>query len=298
MKKIKGILAGVLAAVVATFAIAAPVSAEAQLLVSPMNQKIILNPGETFYGSFKVANPGTSTSDLNYAIEVGPFYVDEDYSIYYGNNGDLNQIVDWTSVDTTEGTLAPNESKEINYTIEVPEEAPAGGQYMAIRAITKADAGEGGVNIQNSIAIAYIVYAEIAGTTERSGEIMSANVPSFVFSGKLTGLSAVKNTGNVHGTAKYTMQVYPIFSDEEVFTNEEEPEEKTVLPDRTLYNETVWEETPFFGIYNVVYTVEFEGVTNQVSKMVIVCPIWLLFIVIFAIIMIIAWLVARARARK
>ena len=48
----------------------------------------------------------------------------------------------------------------------------------------------------------------------------------------------------------------------------------------------------------MIYTVEFENSTAEISKIVVVCPLWLLFLVVFAIVMFIIWLVMKAKSRK
>lgn len=273
--------------------------------MSPPNQKIILNAGGSYTGSFRVSNSQNNEGDFKYKVDIIPFYVNNNDYIVYEDTENYNQIVNWTSVSPSSGVLPLGETEQINFTIDVPSDAPAGGQYMAITVSSDSsgtkDSGENselGLNMTQNISMAHIVYAEIAGTTTHQGEIINANAPSFLLSGNIMGTSTIKNTGNVHGVAKYTLQVFPLFSNEEIYTNEEAPETKTILPDRTIYNETVWNDTPAVGIFNVIYTVEFEGVTQQVSKMVIKCPIWLLFIIIFAIAAIIIYFVMRAKSRK
>lgn len=297
--KIKKIMSGALVAVVAVLMFAAPVNA-ATFSVSPMNEKIILVPGEVYEGSFKVSNPAASTEDFNYKIEVQPFYVDEDYNPIYVNSGDFNQIVEWVTVENPKGTIFPNGVVTIRYKINVPEDAPAGGQYASLTTMQDLSGeASAGVSIASVPAIAHIIYAEVAGTTERAGEFVSIDVPGFVFGGNLTAKSAIKNTGNTYGTAKYSVKVTPLFSDEPVFSNEEDPTTMVIMQGRTYYSETVWPETPLFGIYNVVYAVEFDGlISKEVSKMVIVCPLWLLFIGIFGVVLLIVWIFARKKAKK
>lgn len=272
--------------------------------VSPMNERIILNPGEKYEGSFNIANSNVNTETLTYIATASPFYVDENYDIYYDGKDDYSQIVNWTTIHNPQGSVPVNSVTELKYTIDVPENAPAGGQYVAIRVQSgiaqenNDGSGGSGIKLSQVIGITHIIYAEIPGTSIHSGEIMATDLSGFMFSGNIKGTATIKNTGNVHGVAKYTLQVYPLFSNEEVYTNEEDPLTATILPERSRYVELSWNGTPPVGIFNVVYTVEYEGEMVQISKLVIVCPLWLLFIVILATVALIVWLVIRIKIRK
>ena len=300
-KNIKSLVLGIVCSIFSVVGLAAPTFADAGITLSPLNQKIVLTPGETYQGSFRISNQAANTEDVKYKITIEPFHVDDNYDIKYENNGDMNQMVDWIKInDSIEGNISPNEGKDIHYSVDVPKDAPAGGQYAAIK-ITSVPQGEdleGGLNLKVSYGMAYIMYGEIAGTTERKGEITDISVPSFMFDGKISGTSSVKNTGNVHGEAINKLQVFPLFSNEEVYSNVEKPENRIILPGTTRTNVTTWEETPSVGIFNVVYNVEFEGVTKEVKKMVIICPIWLLVIIIAIILLLIFFIFAKSKKSK
>lgn len=269
------------------------------ITMSPMNQVIILNPGDRYVGSFNISNNGDNALPFSYTTDIVPFYINNDNNVVYEGEGSYNQIMDWITLSTDAGTLERDETETIYFTINVPNNAPAGGQYAGIRVVSKpSDTSGQGVNLKISQAMVHLVYAEITGTTVRKGVIESVDVPGFMLSGNITASSTIKNTGNVHGVAKYTLQVFPLFSSEEVYTNEENPEKEYIFPDRTVYKEISWDNTPSIGIYNVIYTVEFEGSTQEVKKMVIKCPIWLLFFIIFVIAALIIWLVVKAKGRK
>lgn len=270
--------------------------------MTPMYEKLILNPGDIYKGSFEIFLPSTAVNNFNYKVYVQNYYRDDNNNAIFENVGSTGLIVDWITIDSsTNGTLAPDEKAVINYTIKVPLDAPGGGQYATITVGTdnsQVTRDDNSTSIQESVAMGYTIYAEITGNTVRQGEIWDVNVSSLLMSGNIKGASYVKNTGNVHSTAKYTLQVFPLFSDEEVYSNEEDPVTRFIMPDRTLYNETSWDQTPMIGIFNVIYTVEFEGVTQQIKKLVIVCPLWLLFIVLFIIVALIVWIVIRIKMRK
>ena len=278
------------------------------LTVAPMNESIIIDPGDTYESSFRISNPASSTSPTYYKLVIEPYFTSEAGGSTNKIEGEYNEIVKWTTFNVpTEGKLEPNDTKEVSFTIKVPESASAKGQYMAIKVAasgepikdddSKSTNSDPNATIKEVKKMAHIVYAEITGNSIKKGEVTDLSLPSFLLSGKITGAATVKNTGNVHGKAKYTLQIYPLFSNEEVYSNEEEPSTSTILPDREKYTEIAWDGTPGIGIFNVVFTVEFEGVKEQVSRMVIVCPVWLLFTIVFAVVALIIWIVLRVKSR-
>lgn len=268
--------------------------------LSPMKENTILNPGEIYESSFSIANPAANGKDFPYEITISPFYVDENYNNIFTAEGGFNEMTDWITIDSPlTGTLKPNDTEEIHFTINVPDNAPAGGQYAAIIVQSALPVNSDNKSaILERTAIAHTIFAEVTGTTTRQGDILNINVPGFLSSGTISGESTIKNTGNVHGKATYTLKVTPLFSGEEVYSNAEEPVTHDILPNRSYYNKLSWDNTPGIGIFNVVYTVDFEGKTNEISKMVIVCPIWLIVALIIIIAAIIGFIVMKFRKKN
>lgn len=270
--------------------------AESSLTFGPTSQRISLKPGETYRSSVIVSNPAMSENDLKFQLYVAPYSVaNDDYDPVFDKVGTYTQIVDWITLDKTEGTLKPNDNMEIGFTVKVPKDVPAGGQYAAIVAqdVTSFDsANNNGVQISGISAVASVVVADVAGQTREYGEVFENNMPTFVMSAPFVASAGVKNTGNVHTDAKSVLQVWPLFSDEEIYTNEEsEDNDKLVLPDTTRYFFNTWEDVPVVGIFRAKQTVTIFGETSVNEKIIVICPLWLLFIVIFLIALLLVWFV-------
>lgn len=277
------------------------------MTISPPIDKIVLTPGETFEGSIRVSNSATAEKDLKYSVSIGSFSLrkDENGETDY-NYTDVdtvtsyNQIMNWIVLGKESGTVAPNSYDIIPYTVVVPEDAPAGGQYASIliRNDNYMEKQENeGVAIQSVVEFAVSILARVDGDTRNEGAILENNIPTFILSNNLQTTSMVKNDGNVHTDASYVLQVWPMFSDEEICTNEEEAATSLIMPGTERFH-TESCNLPAFGLFRVKQTVSIFGETSIMEKTIIVCPIWLLFIVIFAIAALIIWLVMRAKARR
>ena len=267
--------------------------------LSPMSDMITLTPGETFESTFTIVNPVGNTTNFYYELGTEPFTEDSEGNITAKENGHYTDMQNWIQLPKTEGVVAPNSSETIPYKIVVPEDAPAGGQYASIVVGSKQDeAAQEGINIHEVFQAVYMIYAEVAGETVRKGKMDHVSVPGFLFSGKISGSAEVTNEGNVHSPATYTLQVFPLFSKEEVYTNAEEPKTYWVMPGNSTLVRIAWDDTPKMGVFHVIYNVEYEGVNSNVDKFVIVCPIWLLLIIVAAIFLIIFAIIFGKKEKK
>ncbi|MBQ3320792.1 hypothetical protein IJH72_02810 [Candidatus Saccharibacteria bacterium] len=280
---------------------------KSMMTISPPREKMVLNPGDVYEGSINVASSANAEKDLKYSVHIGSFSMrkDENGNTDY-NDTDVdtitgyNQIMEWITLGKESGSVAPNSIDSIPYTITVPKDAPAGGQYASI--IIRNDTGmedeaNGNVAIQDVVEFAVGILAEVTGDTRDEGVIIENSLPSFVFNNRFTATSTVRNDGNVHTDAKYVLQVWPLFSDEEVCTNEEEPNTSLIMPEtERIHTEECG--LPAFGIYRAKQTVTIFGETSVAEKTFIFCPLWLLFLIIFGIILLALWIIAKSRAKK
>ncbi|MBR3323521.1 hypothetical protein IKG16_01380 [Candidatus Saccharibacteria bacterium] len=263
--------------------------------ISPTQQHLNLQPGQSFDGSYTVSNIGTDA--FTFEVGVVPYSTQSDkYEPDFTTTTNYTQLAKWVTFPKTSFHIEPNSSVEVNYTINVPTDVPNGGQYAALTA--SVENGEKG-GMKTTSRAAMLLIAKIPGETRETGSILENNIPGIVFGGnKIEATSLLENTGNIHADAKYTMKVYPFGSNEEVFTNEEEPDGVTLLPETKRYHSITWEETPQLGLFTVEQTIEYMGQTSTTSKLVLVCPVWLIVIFIALILAIIFTIVTRARSRK
>lgn len=283
-------------------------TAQTSMSVSPMSQKISLIPGEKYEGAITVANVEKATKDLTYTAKVGPYNRNrnennlDDYGMVdVETKTGRNIMMDWIKLDKSEGILSPGSSEVINYVIDVPEDVPAGAQYASILIMDVPEEddkalNDGGAIIQSRTQLVAAIFANIAGETIENGSIYDEYVPSFLLNSPLETTSMVRNEGNVYTDAEYILQVWPLFSDEEICTNEEDPNTELVLPDTERYHAETC-NLPSIGIFKARQTVRIFNKESVVEKMIIVCPIWLLFVIFFVIAGLIIWIVMRVRAR-
>lgn len=310
----KKMLFGVVSLVAVFFGLLWAGNSASALSMSPMKQAISLMPGDTYTGRVKIYQQGEG-GELHYKASIVPLSVNDENNEYYGifdKETSYTDIVNWVVLtngqetveydDAIDSYVPFGEEVELTYTIEVPQDARGGGHYFAVKAETVPSNNNGGnVTIKDSISIASVVYAEVAGDINISGTIKDNNVPGFLLSPPVTTSFVAKNDGNTHSEITYYMQVFPLFSGEEVYTTEENPSSEYVLPGTARYIEQKWDETPAVGIFKVRQVVYYDSTDNEPSiteKIVIICPIWLIFIILFVIFALIFYFMARAKARR
>lgn len=316
MAKYKRIVSGLISAVMILVSVVVPCGVASAFTVSPQLQEYVLAPGQSVTGEVKATNQSNAEGKFYYVAEVVPFSVSDDgaYSPSYDVTNDYTDIVNWVTmsdddesgVEEVHGVLEPNETKGAYYTITVPKDARGGGQYFAVRIKSDVEAArkankDDTVVINEVVGIASLVYVEVSGDIIVQGEITDNNVPSFVLNPPITGSFIVKNEGNTHTKVSYYLQVFPLLSDEEIYTTEEDMGTNYVLPGATRVIAQTWDKAPAAGIFKVRQTVYYGSLDNEPSiteKVVIICPVWLIFIILFIIFALIFYFVAKVRARK
>ncbi|MBQ3445547.1 hypothetical protein IJG29_02360 [Candidatus Saccharibacteria bacterium] len=269
--------------------------------VLPMSQDMYLEAGKTFTGSITVANPADASGDFYYAVSVSPYsVVDENYTADLATMSDRSAIVKWIEIENPTGVLKPNESVKVNFKINVPLDAPSGGQYAAIAVRSNEEATDtGGVSVQNVFELASLLLANVAGETKHEGSILENQIPGFITNGSPTVTALLTNDGNVHETAKVTIHVKNAITGETMFPKEGQSDEfiELVMPGTNRYIARSLDDLPSLGIYSVSQDISYLGGSSYNSTVMISCPIWFLVLFIVTIGAIVGTTIALVRKK-
>lgn len=254
-------------------------------LISPMSQRINLKPGEVYSGTIQVTNPVAATKDFSYKVRVSPYGVNgEQYDADLQNTNGRSLVAGWIEIENGSGTLTPNETKEVNYTITVPENVPVGAQYAAIIVSENNEKGPGsGMAVENVFEMASIIYANIDGEMVHDAHILDNQIPGFSNSAIVTVSARVDNKGNTYEDAIVSISAKNAITGESLIPNDDSSGRysELIMPETTRLIERNLDGLPALGIVHVEQTIYYNGETSLVEGNIVICPLW--FIVLVAL---------------
>lgn len=180
------------------------------LSISPVRSDLTINAGESKTITVTIKNVTAATTE--YEAIINDFVAAKDNDLgqpalilddnkYAPSHSLKRYILPIPSVK-----IAPNESKDVKVTINIPKDAAAGGHYGAVRFIPKA--GVSGQNITISASVGSIILVKVPGDIKENTIIESFDVRQtenakngnslFTQSKNLYSVVRFNNLGNTH----------------------------------------------------------------------------------------------------
>ena len=258
--------------------------------ISPTIQRVELDPGAHYEGYVTITNIGSHY--FNFTMSAEPYQVSgDDYGAVFNIHNGYTQITNWISFEESSGSVAPGEVKNVAYIIDVPTDAPGGGQFAAIFAET--DRSASSETVQANASVGTVVIAHINGETREDGGILETKIPNFLLNPPLTASVRLENTGNIDEEVKNTLEIKNYFSNEVIY-EDTTPQANTLLPGTNRTITLIVNNIPRLGVMKVSLTTEYLNDAQIKTATVIVCPLWFIAIIV----LIIATILFRILAKK
>ncbi len=286
--------------------------AATSISISPVSKVLQLEPDKVYEDSFKITNNGSSA--LNFEVYASPYSYtfseeEDEYRLGFSHENNYTQITRWITFKDTDGnyvtnprfTAEPESSVEITYKISTPSSIPAGGQYAVLFAHTISEQTEAS-GIRTEASPGLIVYGRASGETIITGEISGLGINKTLKTetetkNVINASAKVKNTGNVDFMASGQLKVTGIFG--RVYY--ETPANRgrvSIIPEAELTVSDTWDDTPYFGLFNVTWTVMAAGQEEPMSQMVLLLPAPVIVVMILLLTIIVIWIIIMVRKRR
>ena len=233
--------------------------------ISPLNFRFDDDPGEIVEETVVIMN---SSFDEEAEVEMLAEQMEprgEEGGVSLIETQDVDEetlevlsIEHWIDFEPAQFTLDPREEKEVDFRINVPENATPGGHYVGIIAGTPQDSQVegGGVGITHRVASTALL--TVSGEMEERVSAVSLETDSGYYEyGPVTFSSRFKNEGTVHIRPEAEITITDLRGEK---VDKIDVEEATVLPGATRRVETVWDVDTLWGGR---YTATLSGVYGE-----------------------------------
>ena len=280
--------------------------------ITPTSKVLKLEPTTQYDDSFTVTNSGSE--EMDFEVYAAPYsYIfsedDNEYHLGFETETTYTQIVRWITFKDTSGNYVnnpvfkagPGESVTVNYRINTPSSIPGGGQYAVLFSHTlSAVTLSSGIKTEASAGL--VLYGRSNSETISSAEISNLQINQTVNDNGevktiINASSRVKNTGNIDFMARGVLQVKGIFGN----VYYETPGEQgilSIIPETELAVSDRWEETPYFGLFRVTWTMSAADKTETISRMILLLPTPVIVFLILLLTIIVIWIILMVRKRK
>ena len=287
--------------------------AATSISISPVNKVLQIEANSVYEDTFKVTNNGAG--DMEFEVYASPYSYtysenDDEYKLGFSSENNYTQITRWITFKDAEGEYVknphfkagPGESVEVAYRISTPSSIPAGGQYAVLFAHTLSNTvTSGGIKTEASPGL--VVYGRSTGETISKSTISDLKISQSITRDNeaknlINATAKVKNDGNVDFMASGKLVVEGLFGNTE-YETQTNSGRVSIIPDAELTVSDVWEDTPYFGIFKVTWTVSAPGAdTETISQMVMILPAPIIISIILLLTVLVVWIIIMVRKRK
>lgn len=217
------------------------------MTVSPPRMEIFADPGENIELSIKLLNETADevvlySSTLNFTADEKQEGVPKFYDLPSADSS----LANWIKIDKGPISISSGQVKEINFNIDVPQNADPGGHYAAIFFGTEPPGGSSGSGIGISGKVGTLLLLNISGDVLEAGKITEFKTQEttlFYDSLPVKFVVNFQNSGNVHLKPQGEIIITNLFGYEagRLLINEEGVSgARNVLPQSSRHFEAEW----------------------------------------------------------
>lgn len=274
------------------------------LVISPPLKELETAKGGTFSDNIKITNPTTSVLTISVTIQDFAAQGEEGGQIFLDPATDNQNfsLAKWVTIDNNNFSLNPSETKEIKYTVKVPENAEPGGHYGVIFFSPQAQnsaiiSGSGTVVIPK---VGTLLLVSVPGDINYQGKIATFSTNKKLYSNSqniVSLISRFENLSSVHVKSQGTITIKNALgkSVAELTVNEKNG---NVLPDSVRKFQNEWEKKYGFGWYKADLKLVYGNAQTVTANLMFWIIPWKETAGAIVILIVLIWIATHIRWKK